>query len=255
MSIADKILRAKEDYDNVYDAGKGKGYTEGYAHGEQNGYDLGFDEGKKSEYDAFWDKFQLFGERDDYRQGFSGAGWTDKTFKPKYNIVPLIAQGMFAYSGIKNLKQYLIDNNVTLDFGQNTRFTQMFATSALEVAPEIDVRGDVYSSGLNQMFYGCSNLHTIDKIILKDDGSSILGSSTFYKCYALTEIRFEGVIGQNLDLGDCPLSKESIKSVMEALSETRGASLTLNADAVNNAFSSEEWSELKAKRSKWSFNV
>ena len=40
-----------------------------------------------SHYDAFWDTFQRNGERKDYRYGFSGIGWNDENFKPKYDII------------------------------------------------------------------------------------------------------------------------------------------------------------------------
>jgi hypothetical protein len=60
MSIADKLLRAKEDYDRVFEAGK------------------------KAEWDAFWDAYQDYGNRVQYPNAF--YMWDDTYFKPKYPI-------------------------------------------------------------------------------------------------------------------------------------------------------------------------
>ena len=46
-----------------------------------------FEAGKKAQYDAFWDRYQDYGDRRDYTMLFAGAGWTPETFKPKYKII------------------------------------------------------------------------------------------------------------------------------------------------------------------------
>ena len=79
MSIAEKLTAIAENEQRVYDAG--------YMHGNNDGYLLGEEAGKKSEYDAFWDAFQLDGERTNYSYAFSGSGWHSETFKPKYKIL------------------------------------------------------------------------------------------------------------------------------------------------------------------------
>lgn len=87
MSIAEKITRAKADYDEVYDAGK------------------------QAEYDAFWDTYQSYGKPKKYTSVFRGYGWTDDIYNPKYPIVCDPNQGaanaidaLFAYSGITDTK-------------------------------------------------------------------------------------------------------------------------------------------------------
>lgn len=65
MNIAEKVIRAKSDYDEVYDAGK------------------------QAEYDKFWDAFQLNGTRKNYSSAFAcnvGQVWTDENYNPKYPI-------------------------------------------------------------------------------------------------------------------------------------------------------------------------
>ena len=64
-------------------------------------------------------------------------------------------------------------------------------------------------------------------------------TNTFNNCRSLTEIRFDGEIGQGgLDLHwSTKLSKESIESIIDALSDTTsGLSITLSMAAVDNAF-------------------
>ena len=62
MSISDKALQLKTDFDEVYEAGK------------------------KAEYDAFWDAFQENGNRDYYYYGFAYR-WNDGCYNPKYPII------------------------------------------------------------------------------------------------------------------------------------------------------------------------
>ena len=67
MSIADKLLTIAENEQKVYNAG----YWEGYY-----GY-----------HNEFWDAFQVNGTRTDYHMAFSGGGWTDMIFQPKYDLI------------------------------------------------------------------------------------------------------------------------------------------------------------------------
>lgn len=45
-----------------------------------------FESGKQAQYDAFWDKFQNYGNRTKYPYAFYGDGWTTDILKPKYSI-------------------------------------------------------------------------------------------------------------------------------------------------------------------------
>lgn len=236
MSIADKILRAKEDYDNVYEAGK------------------------KSEWDAFWEKFQKGGTRTQYPNAFSYSELTDDTFKPKYDLNVTDAYYMFfGNCGITDLKNL----DVKLDFSQcddlRFAFYGMMNTDrgiGLKRVGVIDGRAshrEIYT--FQGAFEWDIYLEEIEKIIVSEDGSQGF-MNAFNACYSLKEIRFEGVIGQDISFADCPLSRASIESIMAALSPTTsGKTLTLSAGAVSNAFSSAEWSALKATRPNWSFNV
>ena len=56
-------------------------------------------------YDTFWDTYQQNGKRTNYQYAFSGKGWNDTTFKPKYDISVSGNGGwMFAGSQIKDFE-------------------------------------------------------------------------------------------------------------------------------------------------------
>ena len=63
MNIAEKVLQLKQDFDDVYVAGKAAG-------GGSGDYDQGYEDGKQAEYDTFWDNFQDYGNRRSYRNAF-----------------------------------------------------------------------------------------------------------------------------------------------------------------------------------------
>lgn len=236
MSIKDKFMRAKADYDEVHEAGK------------------------SAEWNAFWDGIQNCGTRTVYARAFAYTTLNDETFKPKYDMKPTDAYYMFFMNiGITDLKNL----DVTLDFSQaeDIRFA-FYGMSKLEEGKGIrrigvvDARAETHGVyAFDGMFNWDVFLEEIEKIILKSDGSQGF-NSTFNACYALREIRFEGVIGQNINFVDCPLSRESIENIVGALSPSAsGKTLTLNASAVANAFTDAEWNALKATKPNWNFSV
>ena len=50
MTIADKLLQLKTDFDDVYNSGANKGHTEGYTEGKAEGHTEGYTEGKAEGY-------------------------------------------------------------------------------------------------------------------------------------------------------------------------------------------------------------
>ncbi|MBO5733569.1 MAG: hypothetical protein J6R66_01585, partial [Clostridia bacterium] len=119
-------------------------------------------------------------------------------------------------------------------------------------------------SQLNNTFYECRKLHTIDKIIIPNCTS--IASDPFYNCIALAKIVFEGVILANISLAYSPLSKDSITSVINALSATATSkTLTLKKSAVNTAFGIDvddettypagtEFYNLRHSKDNWTFS-
>ena len=112
-----------------------------------------------------------------------------------------------------------------------------------------------------------TSLHTIDKLILAQDGSQTF-TSTFSTMIALENIEIEGTIGKNgFSLSQSQkLSKKSLISVVEHLSTTTsGLSVSLSKNAVNKAFetsvgandgtTSTEWLALIGKKSNWTISL
>lgn len=74
LTIADKIVRAKKDCDDLYNLGINKGYY------------IGLDEGRQAQYNEFWDVFQNYGNNQNMQHAFSRGKFTDANYKPKYTI-------------------------------------------------------------------------------------------------------------------------------------------------------------------------
>lgn len=191
MSISEKIIRAKNDYDEVYE----EAYRKGAQDGGSSGYDIGFEAGKKSEYDLFWDNYQKKGEPSCYKFAFAYNIFDDVIYNPKY---PIITSGLesinstdiFAYSVIS-------DTKVDIDVTRNTSLTRAFNNA--------------------------KRLVTIRKLIVTD---KITFTNTFDNCVALENITIEGVIGNNFNISDSPLTVESLMSIIEHLKDYSGESGT-----------------------------
>lgn len=207
MSIADKLTTIAQNQQRVYDAGK------------------------QAEYDRFWDAYQANGSRVDYTHAFAGAGWTEETFRPKYNMGNISsAYMMFRYSPMKiDLAECLERLGITLNFAYCTNFQYTFFGCAVTRAGVVDTSGATV--GLTQTFSGSGNLKTIDKIISLD---KTIYDGTFNNLPALENIAFEGVIARNISIPNSPkLTKDSVQSIIDHLKDlTGGAAQTLTFHAT-----------------------
>lgn len=217
-----------------------------------------YNDGKQAQYDEFWDAFQDSGNRTNYNYGFTGGGWNDQTFKPKYDMVSNHTISMFQYSSITDLEARMRECGVTLDLSGAANCSSVFSSSRITVIPELTLgRGVTFTS---TMFSECSRLHTIRKITLSD-GFNVEFNTTFTNCTALENIVFDGIIPKNINMQWCTkLSKASITSIINALSTTAtGQTVTLSATAVNNAFdggsTGDEWLNLIATKNNWTISL
>ena len=216
-----------------------------------------YDAGKKAEYDAFWDGTQSKGSRINYSYGFSGVGWTDKTFKPKYDIVPRPANGIFQQCSITNLTSILNACGVTLDLSQSDNNDYLFnGCQNMTHIPIIDLTGQSATRRVaNYTFNVCRNLVRIEKVILPSDGSMTF-TGTFGKCNSLAYIRFDGVIGNTISFSASPLDKDSFADIIAHLSDTvTGKTITFNKTAKEAAFTADEWKTLTDTKKNWTFSL
>lgn len=238
LTIADKIVRAKNDYDEVY----AKGIEVGKAQGgnTEEAYNQGFEAGKQAEWNGFWDIYQSNGNRTSYEMAFKSGYWGGN-FKPKYDINVIDgAQAFYAFGGFAytvtgvtyDLAAILEECGVTLDTSECTNFTNFYSYGSFSRVPTTDVTGTIKS--LTGLAGYCRKLKTFDKLILKDDGSNTF-SDTFKACISLTDIVIEGVIGANISFADSSkLTIESLQSIINALKtlgEGETKTLTLHATA------------------------
>ena len=260
-SIADKLEQIARNEQLIYNAGVEKGKAEV----GEGIYEEGFEAGKQAEYDAFWDAVQVNGTRKAYAFVFAGAGWTEVNFKPKYDMNVTNGQYMFRYSQINaDLVDILEKQGVVLDLSGITNTDRAFADCQFTRLGVLDFSN---VTAINTTFANTSTLVTVDKIILKDDGSNTF-STAFTNLNALKNITFEGVIGNkgiNLQWSQS-LSRNSIVNIVSCLStETSGLSITLSKNAVNKAFAtntagtngstSAEWLALIGTRANWTISL
>ena len=233
MNIMDKLTLIAQNEEQVYEAGK------------------------KSQYNEFWDALQQNGNRKNYDGGF--GGWSESIFKPKYNIQPTSAIYMFrGFQGEIDMVEYLNECGVILDFSNCRNFSNFMLWSKISRMGVIDT-----SSATSISFYYAYLLNTVDLLILKDDGTQSVG---FQDCSKLKNITIEGVIGKTLNMQWCPLSKESIISVINALSTTTSKlTVTFKKTAINDAFGIDiddettypegsEFYNLRNSKSNWTFS-
>lgn len=230
----------KDGYQTGYTAGHRDGHFEGYDTGKSEGKAEGIEQGKQAEYDAFWDAYQENGTRRKYEYAFSAQGWTDKTFKPKYNLILGIGYtgtNMFWGCTVPNLAEALEKQGVRLDTTLSGCVNSMFQSIVTERLPELNfshVPDYSTSNGLLNTFMSAS-VKTIDKIIVVE---KLKYNSTFNGCSNLEDITFEGVIGNNIAFAQSSkLTNASVQSIIDHLKDLTGATaqtLTLHATVKAN---------------------
>lgn len=223
-----------------------------------------FEAGKKAEYDEFWDSYQENGTRTVYRNAFSY--WNDRCFYPKYDLIMgFYSEGAFYTCMVTDLVSRLNECGVVLDTSGVGQFGTFMAGMDCTHIPEIST---ISASSLNCNMFQNSDFVTIDKLILKDDGSQLWNTYLFGGCIYLKNIVIEGIIGQNnFNISwSKQLTKASIISIVNALSlTTSGITATISLTAVNTAFetaegladgsTSEEWLTLAATKSNWTISL
>lgn len=228
MSIASEITRLQAAKGDIKAAIEGRGVTVGdgtidtYAEKigliEVGDYNQGYADGKRDEHDAFWDAFQENGERTRYQNAF--YGWYDASFYPKYSFNLTYAAGMFNECAVTNIPRRLAECGVTLDTSQATSLQNAFNCAWSEELPVISFEGlGSNAASAQYTFYG-AKCHTIEKVILKEDGSNLF-NGTFNNAPNLENIVFEGTIGQNgFDVTySKKLTHDSLMSIITALAD------------------------------------
>lgn len=218
MSIAEKLATIAENEHKVFDAGK--------------------TEGKQTEYDRFWDAFQDNGNRTQYENGFSGHGWNNDTFKPKYNMQPTTCYMMFRNAQITELWKILDNLGVTLDTSKSTNFQytfynfQLLADGSSWNAGVIDMSSAIFT---NYAIYG-NWVKKVEKLVVSE--TTVFSNQTFQYAPKLVEMPVEGTIAMDIWMNALTaLNHDSLLSVINALKDYSGTSTTktLTIGSTNKA--------------------
>ena len=210
MSIAEKLVTVSENASRAVELNR-----------DLETILAGGNTGGKSEMDEFWDLYQSNGTRLDHLGAFCGTGWRNENFKPKYDIKPGTAYMMFRGALISgDLVDTLSKLGVSLDFSGCTDVRFAFMSSQITRLGVIDLSSATLTES---MFNGARQLRTIDKLILKADGSQTF-SSFFNNTSELENITIEGTIGNNIDFSACTkLTHDSLMSIINHLQDKTGA--------------------------------
>lgn len=220
--VADAVQRGEND-----------GYQKGYADGEAQGLIDGNVQGRQEQHKEFWDNITSNNTRTSYRYAFAGVCWDDNNFNPPYQLKPKDARYMFyGYNRITKLYKSQVD------FSQATNMEQVFAYyGALEYIEELNLAS---ATTIYRLFRYADNLTTIDKLILKSDGTEF-DNQTFYSCSNLAEINeIEGCMdGIDVSFLYCPnLTETTIDNIISALKtltdEDEARTVTFHATTKSN---------------------
>lgn len=229
MSIAEQITELKQDFDDVYEAGK-----------EQESLE-------------FWKAFTNNGNRTNYNYAFRYWGW--KVANPSVKI-KFKANYHTLFNDSPTLETIVPDN---FDFSE-TPDVQVANTGAyyhtfsgcskLKAIPDMDMP----PRGMYFTFNGCTLLERIERVQIREDTDM---QGAFGNLPSLKYIRFDGIIGLNIDLRSCVvLDRGSIENIIGCLSSNASnKTLYLSQAAVNQAFTAAEWSALEATKPNWNISL
>lgn len=218
--------------------------------------------GKDAQLRAMWDFYQQGGERTDYLSAFTGVPWDKDSFKPMYDMQPVLADMMFFWFNMPlhpypdeipdpiDLVEQLNECGVTLDFSKCTQFWRAFSYAYVSHVGVIDFAkcphiesyqdkdGNDYADGeahevfptkWGAMFRG-SYITDIDKLIFNHLNPSF---DSKWLPEGLVNVTCEGtIVHGGLDFSPCEnITRESIMQFFNVLAD----------------FTTENWSAWKPK--------
>lgn len=216
------------------------------------GYDVGYGNGKQAEYDAFWDTYQENGNRVQYIYAFSGRGWTNENFKPKYAMHCGTGAYMFSGTGVTHLDTDKLDMSAAGDFA--FMFYGSMSTNYLQYIGALNMSS---ATRTTNMFHSCGMLKEIELLTLPNDPTKLTNvQNMFNGCNNLQEVRFAGMIPLSISFQWSPkLSHDSLMSIIDALRDLTGTgtTCTLTIGATNYAKLTQEEIEV-AQNKGWTVN-
>ena len=213
-------------------------------------YEAGKLAAHQEEWDEFWDSAQNYGKRTSYTYGFTGEAWTNRNFKPKYNMSPTSAVGMFHSCACTDIVKALDETGVTIDFSKATNVVNILTYCSSVSFPDVDF------SNLSSIASFCSNNSALKSLKIKISTKLTNANNAFQNCTALEDFDIEGEIKINgFNFSSCTkLNKASHLNIFAAISTTASITVTFSKVAVDKAFetapgandgsTSQEWNDL-----------
>ena len=216
MDILEQLINnfntVAENTTKVFQAGYEKGKAEG---GSTEGT---YEDGYSSAMVELCNTIQKDGNLTSYNYAFQN--WNLNWLKYlKYKDLSSIKYFTSCFQntiGKIDLTQFFEENGIIFNTSNATSLMQAFQGSEVVRIPTINTRK---ASSLTQIFFSCPNLITVDKLILKDDGSQSV-TNFINNCPKLENITIEGVIGGAFNTNATRLSRDSILSILQSLQVT-----------------------------------
>lgn len=226
-NLKDNIKQAISDFDEIEKAIEECGVDVPYGTDTKDyGDKIREIKGKAAtkEWSNFWDSVQSNGTRTDYEYAFSYKSWTEKTFKPKYDInATKSARGLFSNSAIVgDLDAILNECGVKLNFGNQTNLTYVFSQlNGTTKVPCVNIPNNSSSTGMFRYSY---DLKTASLNLLGETKFNI----TFDGCTSLENLTITGSItSDGLNVQWSPLTHDSLMSIINALSDNSSGTTKL----------------------------
>lgn len=144
-----------------------------------------YEAGKQENIRCLWETIQVGGARTNWQYAFYGSWWTDEVYNPIYPIkVGNTNTNMYYNCKITNTK-------VGIDIS-GTKLTYTFRDSEIETIPELRV---TVETDINNAFTGVASLKNINIF---------------------------GTLGKSVKINMCPLTVDSIKSIVNSLCDYTG---------------------------------
>lgn len=195
MSLSEKALLLKEDFDAVYDAGK------------------------RAEVLHWFNAITSYEKREHYRRAFYSTDFTDVVF-PKIIKPKTVSETFYDYRGTNLPRPFdLSEIQLPTALGQDVGTFRLFDWSVY--LKEIPDMGIPMCKFYNETYAFCRKLETIE--IVRVDSDTVF-YETFRECNSLKNINFEGEIGKDIDFHYSPLSPDSLKSIVKHLKSYLGTS-------------------------------
>lgn len=213
---------------------------------ETKPYAEGYLAGKQAEYDRFWDSYQNYGNRKDYQNCFSGEGWTEELFKPKYDVISTSAYMLFRQSGFKDLGAAIRNSGKRVAISNSILQFTFQQSLQLEVIEGIEILTPLVST--TSAFASCPKLRKIQTLPIAENATSL----DFSNIPALEEISFSGVLPVSFSFAQSPnLTAESVQNIIDHLKDLTGQTskrvqfhstvITNLTDAQASAIAAKNW--------------